>query len=168
PISSALQRIDDAKLNKKISVHFDDEEIEKALREVASVAELKLVYRGDIITQKRVSLNYESIEVSSALEIILKDVPLSYKITDQGYLLIFARQQLLSAVPADSVSGVVTDAQSGEVLPGVNIMVKGTTIGTSTDSDGTFEFMVPSLQDTLVFSFVGFQAQEVLIDGRNE
>src|SRR5699024_66094 len=45
---------------------------------------------------------------------------------------------------------------------------KGTTTGTSTGSDGTFELTVESLQDTLVFSFVGYQTQEVPISGRTE
>src|SRR5699024_10194960 len=56
----------------------------------------------------------------------------------------------------------------GETLPGVNILVKGTTTGTSTDGEGNFELTVPSLQDTLVASFIGFQTKEVPINGRTE
>src|SRR5699024_5336709 len=70
--------------------------------------------------------------------------------------------------PMDLVSGTVTDGQNGETLPGVNIMVKGTTIGTSTDQNGNYELDVPSYQDTLVVSFVGYQRQEVPINGRQE
>lgn len=66
------------------------------------------------------------------------------------------------------VEGTVTDAGTGETLPGVNVLVKGTTTGTSTDADGEFDLMVPSLNDTLVFSFIGYQTQEVPIDGRTE
>jgi TonB-linked SusC/RagA family outer membrane protein len=66
------------------------------------------------------------------------------------------------------ISGTVTDAESGETLPGVNILVKGTTTGTSTDAEGQFELDAPSLQDTLVFSFIGYQKQEVPIQGRNQ
>ncbi|MCW9706476.1 SusC/RagA family TonB-linked outer membrane protein [Fodinibius salsisoli] len=67
----------------------------------------------------------------------------------------------------EEISGIVTDASNGETLPGVNIMVKGTTKGTTTGSNGEFNLMVPTLQDTLVFSFVGFQTREVPIAGRN-
>src|SRR5690625_3971655 len=56
-----------------------------------------------------------------------------------------------------TVSGTVTDAESGETLPGVNITVKGTTTGTATDADGAYELTVESLRDTLVFSFIGYQ-----------
>ncbi|HLR31213.1 MAG TPA: carboxypeptidase-like regulatory domain-containing protein, partial [Fodinibius sp.] len=69
---------------------------------------------------------------------------------------------------SQNVSGTVTDAQSGETLPGVNVMVKGTTTGTSTGSDGNYEFNVSSLQDTLVFSFIGYQTQEAAINERTE
>ena len=66
-----------------------------------------------------------------------------------------------------SVSGTVTDAQSGESLPGVNITVKNMPErGTATNANGTYTLNVPSLQDTLVFSFVGFVKQEVPINGR--
>lgn len=64
------------------------------------------------------------------------------------------------------VGGTVVDAQSGETLPGVNVTVKGTTVGTATDGEGAYSLTVPSLNDTLVFSFVGYEIQEVAINGR--
>src|SRR5690625_4013958 len=68
----------------------------------------------------------------------------------------------------EQIKGVVTDGQSGETLPGVNVMVKGTTTGTSTGQQGSFTLTVESLQDTLIFSFVGYQTREVPIGGRSE
>ncbi|MCW9706466.1 SusC/RagA family TonB-linked outer membrane protein [Fodinibius salsisoli] len=66
-----------------------------------------------------------------------------------------------------SVKGVVND-QAGEPLPGVNIQVKGTTQGTSTNAQGAYSLTVESESDTLIFSFIGFQRQEVPIQGRQE
>ncbi|MFH5884659.1 SusC/RagA family TonB-linked outer membrane protein [Halalkalibaculum sp. DA3122] len=66
----------------------------------------------------------------------------------------------------ETVSGIVTDAETGESLPGVNIIVKGTTIGTTTNIEGEYSLDVPSLNDTLVVSFVGYQTQEIAINGR--
>jgi len=63
------------------------------------------------------------------------------------------------------VSGTVRDAGSGEPLPGVNVVVKGTTLGTATDLDGRYRLVVPSPQDTLVFSFVGYETREEPIAG---
>lgn len=69
---------------------------------------------------------------------------------------------------ADTVRGVARSGDSGAPLPGVNILVQGTTIGTSSDRAGRFALQVPSLQDTLVFSFVGYEPKEVPINGRTE
>ncbi|CAN5468233.1 TonB-dependent receptor [soil metagenome] len=67
-----------------------------------------------------------------------------------------------------TVSGIVMDAGTQEVLPGVNVVIKGTSIGTATNAEGEFELIVESLQNILVFTFIGYQTQEVPIDGRTE
>lgn len=66
-----------------------------------------------------------------------------------------------------SVSGQVTEAPSGEPLPGVNVLAAGTNVGTATDAQGRYNLRVPAEADTLVFSFIGFQPQRVPIDGRS-
>ncbi|MFO7997431.1 MAG: TonB-dependent receptor [Bacteroidales bacterium] len=63
------------------------------------------------------------------------------------------------------VTGTVTDATDGQTLPGVTIMVQGTTQGTVTDINGRYEFSVPG-DAVLVFSFVGMVTQEVPVGGR--
>jgi TonB-linked SusC/RagA family outer membrane protein len=63
------------------------------------------------------------------------------------------------------ISGVVTSSEDGSPLPGVNIAVRGTSRGTTTGADGTYKIGVGN-SSTLVFSFVGFQAQTVNVVGR--
>jgi len=65
-----------------------------------------------------------------------------------------------------TVSGTVTDAERNETLPGVNILVKNSNIGTVTDIDGAFSLNVPEEDAVLVFSFVGFVTQEVPVANR--
>lgn len=66
------------------------------------------------------------------------------------------------------VTGTVTSAIDGTTLPGVTILVKGTTnIGTSTDADGNYSLNVPEGRNILVFSYIGFETKEVLIAGRS-
>ncbi len=65
------------------------------------------------------------------------------------------------------VTGTVTDANDGNTLPGVSVLVEGTTIGAITDFEGQYEIEVPSADATLVFSFVGYTTREVPVDGRN-
>jgi TonB-linked SusC/RagA family outer membrane protein len=71
-----------------------------------------------------------------------------------------------SQAQSQTVKGKVTDKASGSSLPGVNILVKGSTNGTATDPKGNFTLDVSSLQDTLVFSYIGYQSQIVPINGR--
>ena len=65
-----------------------------------------------------------------------------------------------------AVSGQVTSGEDAAPLPGVNILVKGTTDGTISDASGNYTINVPNLDATLIFSFVGYQAQEVALGGR--
>lgn len=65
-----------------------------------------------------------------------------------------------------TISGVVLD-ENGEGLPGVTVLVKGSTIGTSTDLDGRYTLTLPQNAERLVFSFVGYATEEVGINGRS-
>ncbi len=66
-----------------------------------------------------------------------------------------------------TVSGRITSADDGSALPGVNVVVKGTTNGTVTDVNGNYTITVPDGSTTLVFSFIGLHTQEVAIDARS-
>lgn len=63
------------------------------------------------------------------------------------------------------ISGVVMD-ESGSPVPGATVLVKGTTIGTATDSEGRYTLTLPASAQTLVFSFVGLLTEEITIEGR--
>src|SRR5688572_3633956 len=62
--------------------------------------------------------------------------------------------------PEITVTGTVKSADDGSTLPGVNITIKGTTLGTTTDTDGKYTIRVPDGDAILVFSFIGFLPQE--------
>ena len=72
-----------------------------------------------------------------------------------------ARQQEIE------ISGKVTDAQTGDPLPGVNIVVEGTTQGTTSDMDGNYNIEAPA-DASLVFSFVGYQEQTIDVNSREQ
>jgi hypothetical protein len=67
-----------------------------------------------------------------------------------------------------TVEGTVTEARSGDPLPGANVVVQGTSIGTSADAQGGYSLEVPSEDATLVFSFVGYDTKEIPVRGRSE
>jgi TonB family protein len=69
--------------------------------------------------------------------------------------------------PASAISGVVTSAEDGSPLPGVNVVLKGTTLGTITDAEGKFTLDGATLASTLVYSFIGLQTKEVTVTDTN-
>ncbi|EAR14591.1 putative outer membrane protein, probably involved in nutrient binding [Robiginitalea biformata HTCC2501] len=70
------------------------------------------------------------------------------------------------AIGQGTVSGTVTDAETGQPLPGVTVLVQNTTTGTTSDFDGNYTIDVPA-NATLVFSYLGFVRQTVAINGRS-
>ena len=71
--------------------------------------------------------------------------------------------ELPTASPADvTVTGQVLD-ETNKPIPGVNVIIKGTSKGTSTDQDGKFSLAVPDNDAVLVFSFIGYSAKEVIV-----
>lgn len=66
-----------------------------------------------------------------------------------------------------TVTGKVTASEDGSSLPGVNVLVKGTTNGTVTDANGGYNISVPSSGGVLVFSFIGYASQEIEIGNRS-
>lgn len=70
------------------------------------------------------------------------------------------------AAQAQTVTGQVTEANGG-ALPGVNVLIKGSTTGTTTDADGKFTINA-SVNETLVFSFIGYISKEIVVDNRSD
>ena len=93
-----------------------------------------------------------------------------FTISVAGNLKAGDREGSLNAFSEDmqgiAVRGVVKDASTGEPMAGVNIVVKGTTIGVITDSEGRYSFASVERNATLNFSFIGYVTMEVPVDGR--
>ena len=83
-------------------------------------------------------------------------------------LLLFGTVGWSAALAQDvTVRGKVASAQDNEDLPGVNVAIKGTTRGTITDIDGNYQLSVPSGNDTLIFSFIGYVPLEVPVNNQS-
>ncbi|MDX1639392.1 MAG: SusC/RagA family TonB-linked outer membrane protein, partial [Balneolaceae bacterium] len=138
-----------------------------ALQDIAVQAGLKLSYSEQLIPSERtVTLSKGTYTTQQALWHALEGTSMRLGVSPSGQLFFFKMQKKRSSTRIETISGQVTDANTGETLPGVNVLLKGTTTGTATDNQGNYELSVPSLQDTLVFSFIGYQTREVPISGR--
>jgi TonB-dependent starch-binding outer membrane protein SusC len=83
-----------------------------------------------------------------------------YKLSLTAFMLLFCTS--LALAQERTVSGTVSD-EAGQPLPGVNVLVKGTSQGTVTDTNGSFSIGGVNDNSTLVFSFIGYKAKEVVV-----
>lgn len=145
-------------------------DLKEGLKQLEEHANVVFLFRSDVVKGKEVSKRMRlSDNVSKALEKLLEDQDLIFKYINPKTYGIYAPEEMtkkLEGTLLQQVSGTVTDATTGESLPGVNILLKGTNTGTSTNGEGDFELTVESLQDTLVFSYIGYERLEVPINGR--
>jgi len=151
---------------KKVTLKYDHVSIEKLLKYLEQTENIQFSYhKGLLANNPKVTLRLENVTLDKALNVIFKKTDIGFYPLRGGYV-VLRKEEHNIVQEQETIQGKVTDASSGETLPGVNVMVKGTTRGTSTDSKGHYELTVPSLQDTLIFSFIGYQKQEVPIDGQ--
>ncbi len=80
-------------------------------------------------------------------------------------LILFCSWQFVLA--QKTISGKVTDAKDGSTIPGVNVVVKGTTAGTITDLNGAFSLKLPAEAQVLAFSFLGYESKDVVIGNQS-
>ncbi|HLR31955.1 MAG TPA: SusC/RagA family TonB-linked outer membrane protein [Fodinibius sp.] len=157
-------------LQKEISLKLRQNSLLEALKEVVKKGDLTLSYDTQLsVLENKLTLDLKQITIEDALWKILENTGLRFAMTSDDQLVLVRKYEEIPLETAqETISGTVTDAQSGETLPGVNILVKGTSTGASTDANGAFELTVESLQDTLVVTYIGYQRQEIAISGRTE
>nr|MBZ1362440.1 TonB-dependent receptor [Dyadobacter fermentans] len=89
------------------------------------------------------------------------------KIVLLNLLLLISLCSYARAATDKKITGKVVDSKDASPLPGVNVLIKGTGIGTSTDASGNYEINVPNESSALVFSFVGFTSQEITVGNQS-
>lgn len=143
-------------------------ELSKALKNVEQEFQIVFLYRTGILKGKKVEKRtILSSDIERSLELLLDSQNLRYKYINPKTYGIYAKEtKKKKAQSVAEVSGTVTDIQTGRTLPGVNILLKGTQRGTSTGANGNYNLTLPSLQDTLIFSYIGYKRKVVPIDGR--
>ncbi|MFW5973651.1 MAG: SusC/RagA family TonB-linked outer membrane protein, partial [Bacteroidota bacterium] len=155
---------------RTFSLDLFDASAEDALRALASKTNYRLSYQPQSLpSHRRVTLSMRGVTPEEALHRVVEELGITYEVANSGHVVLRNRPEPVAAPIEElqhTVSGNVTDAESGNAMPGVNVRVKGTTIGTITNALGDYQLVVPTSEETLVFSFVGFLPQEVAINGR--
>jgi len=113
---------------------------------------------------KKTSLLPYGLQKSFLLPTLFTDFTVVKKIMLTGLILIFFLNISILSVAAAAISGTVTDG-TGTPLSGVSINLKGSTIGTTTNTDGKFTLNIPN-KGTLVFTYVGYETNEVAVNNQ--
>ena len=122
--------------------------------------------KDDLDKSGKISVNLSNESVEKILEKCLQGTGLTYVIQDEVIVL---RPQTVMNLPGKlTLTGLVVDRQ-GNPLPGVTILLKGTSMGSVTDAQGNFKFEIPEMKEmVLVFSFVGMKKKELAYHGEKE
>ncbi|MFW5755242.1 MAG: SusC/RagA family TonB-linked outer membrane protein, partial [Tangfeifania sp.] len=153
----------------KLTLKMENARIAEVFDAIEQQSEFYFFYNRDVFNDQRlVSVNFSNQNVEKILDQLFESEKVEYEIVDRNILIKIPKttteksQNSVQQQQQPAVSGTVTD-ETDEPLPGVTIMIKGTTQGTVTNADG--EYSLTDIPDdaTLVFSFVGMKTQEVVV-----
>ena len=160
-------RANDAYSQKtRLSLNFSETALVKILDKIEDESEFFFLYNEKLLdTERKVSIAEKDQLIGVILDDLFAGTDVKHTIIDRKIILAPAymtketneatiMQQLL-------VGGTVTDSQTGQVMPGVNIVVKGATVGTITDANGKYALSVFDRNAVLVFSFIGYATLEI-------
>lgn len=154
---------------KKITLSVKNMKLDAFIKRLQKQSEFMFLFNNEKINavDARVTLDVKEESLEKVLSICLHGLPLSYRIVDQTVILGPPAKGKDEPVQVfQNVSGIITDAATGEALAGVSVRVKGADKGTSSDAAGAYELKNLNEQSTLVFSLVGYESYEVKIFGK--
>ena len=160
--------------NTRLDVKLENASIRELFKDIKEQSEFTFVYNVDDVEKLGpLTCNFSKSTVEEILDYCLTGTDMTYVIRDKVIIISSKeRLKLNSDKPGETeqpqkkqLSGTVKDTK-GYPIPGVTVLVKGTTIGTLTDNDGSFKLSVPTNSEILVFSFIGMKTQEFPLAGK--
>ena len=154
--------------NKIISVNVDNVTLTDLFKLIQQKSQFDFFFKPISVPTKKVTLNETDTDINEILKLALKGTNLDYKIVDTDIVIFEIDDNNLNKGTLQQqrvkVEGTVTDGV-GEPLPGVNVFDKADpTRGVITGINGNFSIEVQSVSSTLVFSYIGFQTEEITIN----
>lgn len=145
---------------KKIDLSLGDVNLETLFDQVQKQTNLRFIFNHEDVQGYTVKANLRGKTITEILDMALAGKPLKYQCLD-GHIIISPKSMVQEQKPETVIlKGSVLD-KNKEPLPGVTVLMKGTTVGVATDSNGEFEFPAPKSSNVvLVFSFVGMKSVE--------
>jgi TonB-linked SusC/RagA family outer membrane protein len=162
-------------LNRRISLDVENQEMITLLNKIEEAAGVRFIYSPEVVpVHEKVSLKATNDELDEVLQRLFSPYAIAFEAVEDQIVL---RKEVLRAVvpapplqPVDrTITGTVTD-ETNAALPGVSVLVKGTSIGTVTDADGKYTLSIPTAyeNDVLLVSFIGYATQEIQLSERTQ
>ena len=153
---------------QRITMQLGETGLKAVFKEISRQTSKTVIYNDDLLKfDGKVRADFIDVELEEVLKQVLKDQRMSYKFMDD-YILIVRQKDVPQTVSEITLKGTVVD-QTGAALPGVTVLVKGTTLGTSTNIEGKFSLQLPETQNmVLVFSMIGMKSKEVTVGKQRE
>jgi len=155
---------------KHLTLKLKDAKLIEVFAEIKAATGYTFVYNTDEIeTKSNVSVNITNGTLQEVLDKVLNGQGLKYTIVDNVVVISSLKisTPLIVTPPPIIVKGRVINEQ-GEALLGATVVIKGTPIGATTDKNGRFTLKIPEVDVTLVITYIGYQRQEVITDGKTE
>jgi len=163
-IIAALTNVSAKSYSQVVTLHQNNTSVEKILRAIEKQTGYHFLYdKRDVVQAGEINIEVVNVTVEKALDQALKDQPLSYKIFDQT-IVIKRKDNFKNTanIAVLKIQGTVTDSKGP--LPGVTVKLKGSGLGTATDVNGKYALTVPDGNGVLVFSSIGYDMREVVIN----
>jgi TonB-linked SusC/RagA family outer membrane protein len=156
----------------KVSIHMKDAAVKEVLNKIEDKSEFVFLYNSKLVdVDRKVSVDYESQKIAEVLNDLFRETDVVFTVVDRQIVLAnvtdLSNFQSLTTQKQKSISGKVTDAAGG-TLPGVSVVVKGTTNGVITDAGGNYTLTNISEGAVVQFSFVGMTTQEIVVGAKSE
>ena len=153
-----------ANTQDKITMNLQSTDLKKALTVIERKSNYHFLYNEAVIANKpKIDLSVKDADITTVLDKILVANGIAYRILNNNLVVLKANgDDDKPELPDIPVTGKVTGA-NGAALSGVSITIKGTNTGTTTDDAGNFSIVVPNENAILVFSYVGYGAQELAV-----
>lgn len=149
----------------KISLDLRQATIKDALKEIENSSSYYFLYNNNLIdVDKVINVKVENLGIEKVLDLLFRGEEVEYVVMDRQIIITPKNSGSLTVTQQSLVKGKVTGV-TGEPLPGVTVIVQGTTTGTITNIEGEYSIQLQR-GDVLVFSFVGMQKQEIPFDGQ--
>ncbi len=147
----------------KVTLSLKQVAINKAINSIEKQGYYRFVFNSNLKDLKqKISINVEEASIAEVLNRILSGTQLTYQLLHDNLIVIRLQDQQSEKPGRDkTITGKVTD-ESDLPMQGVSVTIKGTATGVTTDAEGNYSITAPD-NSTLVFSFVGYQEQEITI-----